>query len=299
MANSVLNNIAGIAANNQLNVTNVGLQKTLFRLSSGLRIATGADDAAGLGIADGLKGQILALDQATRNANDGIGYLQVMDGALAQITAMLHRAVTLAEQGATGTVASAQRVPINIEFQEIKKEINRMFDAVSFNGRKLLNSSGSGVSLGVFVGDTYNSSFITFSTPPINTAILGISDGSWDWSTNTFTRARTTPDPSSIDDVNMLTSSNSAHALTALTFALSMISSQRARLGSMNNRLQATVNVLATQSQNLTGAESQIRDANMAIEVTALTKWQILNQTGIASLAQANQSAQLVTRLLQ
>jgi len=299
MPNSVLNNIAGIAANNQLAVTNIGLQKTLFRLSSGLRIATGADDAAGLSIADGLRGQILALDQATRNANDGIGYLQVMDGALAQITAMLHRAVTLAEQAATGTVADSQRVPINIEFQEIKKEINRMFEAVSFNGRKLLNSSGNGTALGIFVGDTYNASYVSFSTPPINSAILGLSDGSWDWNTRTFTRSRTVPDPAYIDDVNMLTSGASQHALQALSFALSTISSQRARLGSMSNRLQATVNVLATQAQNLTGAESQIRDANMAVEMTALTKWQILNQTGIASLAQANQSAQIITRLLQ
>ncbi len=299
MGSSVLTNIAGIAANNSLNKTNLGLQKTLFRLSSGLRISTGADDAAGLSIADGLLGQIKALDQASRNANDGIGYLQVMDGALAQITNMLHRAVTLAEQSATGTVADSQRVPINIEFQEIKNEINRMFRSITYNGRVLLNSSGNGVTLGVFVGDTHNSSYVTFSTPPINSAILGLTDCTWDWNTRTFTSKGSIPNSANLDDVNMSTSAAAANALTALNHALNIISSQRARLGSVTNRLQATVEVVSNQFQNLTSAESQIRDANMATEVTALTKWQILNQTGIASLAQANQSAQLVTQLLQ
>jgi flagellin len=134
MALSILNNIPSLAAQNNLNITQSGLQKTLFRLSSGSRINTGADDAAGLAIADGLHANITALTQSARNANDGVGKLQVADGALSQVTALLDRAITLATEAATGTVSQSQREALNAEFTAIKAEIDRIGGKTTFNG---------------------------------------------------------------------------------------------------------------------------------------------------------------------
>src|ERR1700753_770780 len=134
MALSVLNNVASLAAQNQLSITNLNLQKALFQLSSGSRINTGADDAAGLAIADGLQANITALTQSARNANDGVGKLQVADGALAQVTTLLDRAVTLGTEAATGTVSQSQRGALDAEFSAIKAEIDRIGGTTTFNG---------------------------------------------------------------------------------------------------------------------------------------------------------------------
>jgi flagellin len=134
MTLSILNNVASLAAQNQLAITGSGLQKTLFRLSSGSRINSGADDAAGLAIADGLQANITGLTQSARNANDGVGQLQVADGALAQVTTLLNRAVTLATESATGTVSNTQRTALDSEFTAIKAEIDRIGTTTNFNG---------------------------------------------------------------------------------------------------------------------------------------------------------------------
>ena len=137
MALSILNNVASLVAQNQLTITSAKLERTLFRLASGSRINSGADDAAGLAIADGLRANITALSQSARNANDGIGALQVADGTLAQVTTLLNRAVTLATQSATGTISDSQRVALNAEFQQILAEVNRVGTTTSFNGRQV------------------------------------------------------------------------------------------------------------------------------------------------------------------
>src|ERR1051325_5677515 len=141
MALSILNNIPSLAAQNNLTITGTGLQKTLFRLSSGSRINTGADDAAGLAIADGLHANITALTQSSRNANDGVGKLQVADGALAQVTTLLNRAVTLATEAATGTVSQSQRAALDAEFTAIKAEIDRIGGKTTFNGTAVFVSA--------------------------------------------------------------------------------------------------------------------------------------------------------------
>src|ERR1051325_6649493 len=133
MALSILNNIPSLAAQNNLTITGTGLQKTLFRLSSGSRINTGADDAAGLAIADGLHANITALTQSSRNASDGMGSLQVADGALSQVTALLNRAVTLATEAANGTVSTSQQATIDAEFTQIKAEIDRIGSNTTYN----------------------------------------------------------------------------------------------------------------------------------------------------------------------
>ncbi len=133
MALSILNNIPSLAAQNQLSISGASLQKTLFRLSSGSRINSGADDAAGLAIADGLHANVTALTQSARNATDGIGKLQVADGALSQVTNLLNRAVTLATESATGTVTGNQRTAINTEYTAIKAELDRIGGKTTFN----------------------------------------------------------------------------------------------------------------------------------------------------------------------
>src|SRR4051794_29652933 len=141
MSLSILNNPASLAAQNELSITSTSLQKTLFQLSSGSRINSGADDAAGLAIADGLHANITALTQSSRNANDGVGKLQVADGALAQGTTLLNRAVTLATESATGTVSQSQRGALDAEFTAIKAEIDRIGNNTTFNGTAVFQSA--------------------------------------------------------------------------------------------------------------------------------------------------------------
>src|SRR3954469_85195 len=154
MALSILNNIPSLAAQNQLSITGAGLQKTLYRLSSGSRINSGADDAAGLAIADGLRANVSALTQSSRNATDGIGKLQVADGALAQVSNLLNRAVTLATEASTGTVSASQRNALHAEFDQIRQEIDRIGTDTTFNGDKVFQQSGTTTDTNMFTGVT-------------------------------------------------------------------------------------------------------------------------------------------------
>jgi flagellin len=172
MSLSVLNNIASLAAQNQLTITNGNLQKALFQLSSGSRINTGADDAAGLAIADGLHANITALTQSARNANDGVGELQVADGSLAAVTTLLNRAVTIATEAATGTVSDAQRVALNDEFTAIKAEIDRVGSKTNYNGGQVFTAN----TLNVFLSDSgaNSNSLIGVTTGVLSSTGLGL-----------------------------------------------------------------------------------------------------------------------------
>ena len=154
MALSILTNIPSLAAQNQLSVTNSNLQKTLFRLSSGSRINSGADDAAGLAIADGLHANVTALTQSARNATDGVGMLQVADGAMAQVTTLLNRAVTLATESATGTVSDTQRKALDAEFLAIKAEIGRIGSNTTYNGTQVFGGGAGTTDPNNWVGAT-------------------------------------------------------------------------------------------------------------------------------------------------
>jgi flagellin len=147
MSLSILNNVSSLAAQNQLSMTQASLQKTLLQLSSGSRLNSGADDAAGLAIADGLHANITALTQSARNASDGVGSLQVADGALAQVTALLNRAVTLATEAATGTVSDPQRATIDSEFTAIKAEIDRIGSSTNYNGGQVFTATATAIYL--------------------------------------------------------------------------------------------------------------------------------------------------------
>jgi len=168
MAVSILNNIPSLAAQNQLAITGKNLQTTLFRLSSGSRINTGADDAAGLAIADGLHSNVTALTQSARNANDGVGFMQVADGALAQVTTLLNRAVTLATESATGSVT--QRGALDSEFQAIANEITRIGNTTTYNGTQVF----TGTALNVFLSDASTSSTIALTTGALSPTGIGL-----------------------------------------------------------------------------------------------------------------------------
>jgi flagellin len=286
---SILNNISGLNAQNQLNINNVNLSRTLLRLSSGKRINSGADDAAGLQIADSLRANTFALNQAVRNANDGMSVAQIADGALQEISNLLTRSVTLAEEAATETVDDGGRTSLNNEFTQIEAEIARIAEKTNFNGLLIFGSSDAKAngSIDVFVGDITDGSSISVTIGNI-TATGGAV---------TFEDAGGDIE---LADVDLSTSAaTAASSLDVIKSALNKVSSMRAEIGAGINRLQSAVSVLQTQSQNTQAAESSIRDANVAEEVANLTKYQILAQSGIAALAQANSSSQSVLSLLR
>ena len=302
---SVINNLASVDAQRNLYFSNIGLNKTLGRMSSGYRIVEAGDDAAGLAIANGLRADVTALQQANRNANDGIALIQIADGALSKISDLLTRAVTLAEQAASDTVGIDEKITINTEYQQLLAEINRVVSVVNFKGERLFNNGQarlghdgntyteitpellatvslsnpiySAVRKSIYIGDTQMSSFITVS--------IGGSKGAGVYALG-------------LDSSTLTTQGNAISTLTNLQTAIASVSKWRGSLGAQQNRLTNSVAIIQVQAQNLTAAESSIRDANMAEEVVNMTKYQILLQSGIASLAQANASAQLVLSLL-
>jgi len=283
---SILNNISALNAQNQLNLNNVNLSRTLERLSSGKRINSGADDAAGLQIADSLNANTLALDQAVRNANDGISVSQIADGALQQITNLLTRGVTLAEEAATGTVDSTGKTALNNELTQIQSEIARIAQQTNYNGTGIFTTGATNIngSLSVYVGDISQVSSIS-----VTISSIGVNG------TNQVTNLG----GANLSGLDLTTANGPSSALTTLKDAINDVSTMRADIGAGINRLQSAVAVLQTQSQNTQAAESNIRDANIAAEVANLTKFQILAQTGMAALAQANSSSQAVLNLLK
>jgi flagellin len=277
MSLSILNNISSLSAQNQLNLTQMSLNKTLQQLSSGSRINSGADDAAGLAIADGLNANITALTQSTRNATDGVGMLQVADGALSQITSLLNRAVTLATESSTGTVSDSQRTALDAEFTSIKTEIDTIGQKTTYNGQAIF---GAAANLTVYMSDSSSAgtSSVSVTIGQVDSANLGTTDLSGD----------------------DLTSAGTAQtALGDINSAIAAVANLRGTLGASSNQLQSASNVMSNQIQNLTSAEDGIRSADIAQTSADLSKFSILQQTGITALQQSNQMQQSVLKLLQ
>jgi flagellin len=274
MALSVLNNIPSLAAQNQLTITQQNLQKTLFQLSSGSRINSGADDAAGLAIANGLQANITALSQSVQNANNGVGSLQVADGALGQVTIILNRAITLGTEAATGTVSDPQRVALNAEYQSILQEINSIGQNTTFNGAPVFTAATTSI----FLSD---STVAGTTTIVVSTGLLSASG------------------TGGLGLVGDLTTQ--AHAVTELTNingAIVDVAAARGNIGAGINRLQAASTVISNEIQNLTTAEDGIVAADIPSVVGNLSRFSILEQTGISALAQANTQQQQVLNLL-
>lgn len=277
MSLSILNNISSLSAQNQLNLTQASLSKTLQQLSSGSRINSGADDAAGLAIADGLNANITALTQSTRNATDGVGMLQVADGALSQITSLLNRAVTLATESSTGTVSNSQRTALDAEFSAIKTEIDTIGQKTTYNGQAIF---GAAANLTVYMSDSTSAGTTSVSVTigQVDASHLGSTSLSAD-ALDTATHAQT-----AIGDINS---------------AIAAVASLRGTLGASSNQLQAASSVMSNQIQNLTSAEDGIRSADIGQASSDLSKFTILQQTGIAALQQSNNMEQSVLKLLQ
>lgn len=270
----VNNNPASIAAQRNLAVNNLSLSHSVERLSSGLRITRAADDAAGLGVSESLRAQIRSINQATRNANDGISLTQIADGAAATIGSLLARLRELSSQAASGTVGNTERSYIDQEFVALRSEIDRIAQVTEFNGQAL--TSGSTISFSIAIGFRSGSgNTLSLDLNDITTSSLGIST------------------------VNVSTSANATSALANVDNAISAVATARAEYGSIQNRFEATIANLQVTSENLTAAESRIRDADIAYETSQFTKNQVLVQTGIAVLAQANNLPQQALALLR
>ena len=257
------NNPASIAAQRNLTINTNNLQRSVERLSSGLRITRAADDAAGLGVSETLRAHIRSINQATRNANDGISLTQVADGGASTIGNILSRLRELTTQSASGTVGATERSYLDQEFGALRSEIDRIATVSEFNGQALL--SGATNTFEVFIG---------FKSGAGNSLTLNLKD----------------LDLTSIGlaTVNISTSANAQSALSNIDSAISAVATARADYGSIQNRFEAAISNLQVTSENFTAAESRIRDADIAYETSQFTKNQVLVQSGISVLAQAN-----------
>lgn len=274
MGLTVNTNIASINAQRNLNLTQVSLNKSLQRLSSGLRINSAADDAAGLAISEGMRANIRSMNQAIRNANDGVSLVQVAEGAMNEVSSILTRMRELTTQAQNGTVSSAQRQYISKEFTDLHAEITRISNATDFNGKKLLNTSASVVKIQVGVGNKgYDGICVDLRT--------GMSAGKLSVASTISTIGK------------------ASTMITKLDAAINKVSQRRANLGAVQNRLQSVINNLQVSMENTSAAESRIRDTDVAAETAQLTRGQILMQAGTAILSQANQLPQTALSLLR
>ncbi len=264
-------NLAALAAQRNLSAVTTRLAGNFARLSSGLRIATAADDAAGLGISERMRAQIRSLTVASRNAQDGISLVQTADGALAEVDGNLIRMRELAVQAANGTLSSVDRAALDTEFQALTQEIARVAGQTSFNGVQLLDGSSAALALqvGAQAGQT-----ISVALGDVTTTQLGL------------------------NGLSVASTGGAQSALAALDAALDDVTSARGVFGATQNRLESSIRSILSSRDNLAAAESRIRDVDMALETADLLRNQILQQSAISVLAQANAQPQLVLQLI-
>jgi flagellin len=268
----IQNNISAMNANRQLGANATAQAKSLEKLSSGFRINRAGDDAAGLAISEKMRGQIRGLQQASRNAQDGISLIQTAEGALNETHAILQRMRELAVQAASDTNVSADRSAITLELTDLAEEITRISTTTEFNTQKLLNGS--------FAAKLFQ---------------VGANSGQ----TVSLTIASATAAGLAVSGLNISSAPAAASAITVINSAISTVSNTRAKLGAKQNRLEHTIANLDTSAENLQASESRIRDVDMAREMMMFTKQNILTQAATAMLAQANQAPQGVLQLLQ
>ena len=280
MALSVLTNVASMNAQRNLAATGQALSASIGRLSSGMRINSASDDAAGLGISENLKADIRSMAQAQRNTNDGISMSQVAEGAMNEMGGIVSRMRELAVQSANQTLGSDERGYIQTEFTQLRNEVNRISATTEFNGQKLVDGSASaGLAFQVGINNSANDR-VAMSITKLTTSTLG--------STSLH-----------IASATLSTVTGARNALAAFDKAIGQLSSARAKVGATQNRLQVTVSNLAVAQENLSAANSRIRDVDVASETASLTKSQILSQAGLAVLSQANQVPQSALSLLR
>jgi flagellin len=276
MGLSIYNNVQAMNAHRALTITQGDMHRSMERLSSGLRINRAADDAAGLAVSEAMRSNIRGQQVASRNAQDGVSLVQVADGALGNVGDMLQRVRDLAVQASNGTLTDSQRSNLNAEVQQILTEINAVGTNTDFNGIKILSGSvstaASAVTLqvGAAGGQT-----IAFTVGTVSTNQLGISQ------------------------ISVASAVSASAAISLIDAAINTVTTNRANLGSIQNRLEQSINRLGIMAENLQAAESRVRDADMAQEMVKFTKAQILQQSGMSMLSQANAAPQSVLSLLR
>jgi flagellin len=279
MGLTILTNVAALSAQRNLNNTQTQLSATLGKLSSGMRIVSAADDAAGLGISENLKANIRSLSQAQRNANDGISESQVAEGSMNEMQGIVSRMRELAVQSANGTLGSTERSYVQTEFVQLRSEIDRISSTTEFNGQKLLDGSAStGLTMQVGIRNTTNDR-LAFSITKLNSSTLG----------STL----------KIGAASLSTTTNAQAAIAVFDKAIQQLSNARSKVGATQNRLISTVNNLAVTTENLSAANSRIRDVDVATETANMSRYQILTQAGVAVMSQANQMPQSALSLLR
>ncbi|MCY9665104.1 flagellin Hag [Paenibacillus alginolyticus] len=270
-------NLPALNTYNNMSTNTNNTAKAMEKLSSGLRINRAGDDAAGLAISEKMRGQIRGLDQANRNAQDGISLIQTAEGALSETHSILQRMRELAVQASNDTYTTSDRTKLGAEVYQLKKEINRIASQTEFNTKKLLITGGGKSAINFQVGANSGQQ-IKLSINTMGASSIGLS---------------------AISKFSTNKSSAFGSIIKAINSAINKVSTERANLGAYQNRLEHTINNLGTSSQNLTAAESRIRDVDMAKEMMNFTKNNILNQASQAMLAQANQLPQGVLQLLR
>lgn len=267
-------NVSSLNARRQLFTSSNGLDTAFQRLSSGFRINSAADDAAGLQISDRMTSQIMGLDQAVRNANDGISLAQTAEGAMAEITTALQRIRVLAIQSQNGINSSSDRLALQKEVSALKSEISRVATTTQFGGVDILTG---GYSAAFLVGANAGQTISVNISRNGGYGFSGLTNGT---------------------DLTVVSASGASAALTTIDSAISIIDAKRADLGAIQNRFQSTIRNLSSISENVSAARSRIRDTDFATETAQLTRWQIIQQASTTVLSQANQRPQAALSLL-
>ena len=285
MAVRIFNNIPSLNAQRILGINNGRLAQSVERISSGIRINRGSDDAAGLAISEGLRSDIRALRQAVRNANDGVSLINVTEGALNEQSGILIRLRELASQAATGTVGSTERATIQLEFTALRNELDRIAQTTEFNGQKLIEGSLA-------------SSVTSTNHILIQVGLDSTSHSRINLNTEVNLEAITSTGLT-IHELSVTAADAALTALEQVDTAIGQITRGRGKIGAVQNRLIRTISTISIAVENLSAAESAIRDADIAEEVALLTRNQILVQAATAMVGQANLIPQSVLQLLQ
>ncbi|MBS1984004.1 MAG: flagellin FliC [Bdellovibrionales bacterium] len=268
-------NIASVNAQRNLRTNSAGLEKAMERLSSGYRINKSMDDVAGLAISENMRGALKGLGQAERNAQDGISFVQVAEGGLSETSNILVRMRELSTQAASDTISDTERGFVNVEVQQLKAEMDRIAQTTEYSGTKLLNGSGKTLDFQIGIrGDENN--VITFDA------------GAADAQAGTL----------NVDGISVAEKGDARDGLEKLDGAIQKVAEMRASFGAIQSRMSTTVNNIEVYKENLSAANSRIRDADMAEEAANLAKTNVLQQAGTATLAQANMSNNLALKLI-
>lgn len=269
-------NVTSLAAQRTLGVNSAKQSETLSKLSSGTRIVRAADDAAGLAISEKMKAQIRGVNQAERNANDGISLIQTAEGGLSEVSNILIRLRELAVQSASDTVGDSERKFTDLEYQNLKQEIERISQVTQFNGKKILNGEGDKYDFQIGYNNNDFQDRIKYDASVINSTLGNLA----------------------LEALNVSNKEDAQGSLAAIDTALQTVSGQRAELGAVQNRLTSTIQNLQVAAENMSAANSRIRDTDFAQESANNTKLNILTQAGTSVLAQSNSQGSSALKLI-